>query len=279
MHSWLSAFILCREAGIHAGFPREYDDWSEVPLLLTPVPAGDSWGYHLYTPFWQRVRPYVEAGATLYASLSAASALSIPDVVELFGVNLADRAFWRPEVKLTFDEDFFGIRAGEVFEFSAQPGLQSTGVMLNVHDARVLARDHEGNPALLVHEVGQGHAVLCAYPIELMLGRTPNALEGRSNYWRLYRALKRLAGIQSLFSVDQPEVEVGCLTGKGRAYVIIVNHTPGTVSGNVVASHEGEATRIRPEGTEFVAEAGDTWPFELPGFTGALFEWRRLTGE
>lgn len=32
MQSWLSAFILCREAGIHVGFPREYDDWLEVPL-------------------------------------------------------------------------------------------------------------------------------------------------------------------------------------------------------------------------------------------------------
>jgi hypothetical protein len=88
-----------------------------------------------------------------------------------------------------------------------------------------------------------------------------------------------LAGIQSPFSVDQPEVEVGCLTSQGRAYVIIVNHTPGTVSDNVVALHKGEVTHIRPEGTELVAEAGDTWPFELPGFTGALFEWRRLAGE
>jgi hypothetical protein len=126
--------------------------------------------------------------------------------------------------------------------------------------------------------------VLCAYPIELMLGRTPNAFEGKSSYWRLYRALKGLAGIRSPFSVDRPEVEVGCLTGerKGspepgrRAYVIIVNHTPGTVDGNVVAAHRGEATRIQPEGTELVGEAGNSWPFELPGFTGALFEWRRL---
>lgn len=275
MQSWLSTFILCREAGIHVGFPREYDDWSEAPLLLTPAPAADTWGYHLYTPFWQRVRPYVEAGATLYTSLSAASALSIPDVIELFGVSLADRAFWRPEVELTFVEDFFGIRAGEVFEFAAQPGLQGTGVLLNVHDAQVLARDQDGNPALLVHDLGQGHAVLCAYPIELMLGRTPNVFEGRSSCWRLYRALKGLADTQSPFSVDRPEVEVGCLTGEGRDYVIIVNHTPGAVSGNVVASHKGQATRIRPEGIELVAEAGDTWLFELPGFTSALFEWRR----
>ena len=279
IQSWLSTFILCRQAGIHVGFPREYDDWSEVPLILAPVPAGDMWGYHLYTPFWGRVRPHVEAGATLYASLNAMSAIPIPEVIELFGANIADRAMWRPQVRLTFVEDFFGIQAGEVFEFTAQPGLQGMGAILNVHDARVLARDQDGNPALLVHEVGQGHAVLGAYPIELMLGKSPNAFEDGSSYWPLYRALKGLAGIQSPFSVDRPEVEVGCLTGVGRDYVIIVNHTPGTVSGDVVASHKGEATRTLPEGTELVAGTGDAWPFELPGFTGALFEWRRLTGE
>jgi endo-1,4-beta-mannosidase len=276
MQSWLSTFILCRQAGIHVGFPREYDGWSEVALLLAPAPASGTWGYHLYTPFWRRVRPCVEAGATLYASLSAASAIPIPDVIELFGASLADRAPRRPQVQLTFVEDFFGVRAGETFEFPAQPGLQGTGAMLNVHDARVLARDEGGWPALLVHELGQGHAVLCAYPVEFMLGATPNSFEGGPAFWRLYRALKGLAGIQSPFRVDRPEVEVGCLTGGGKDYVVLVNHAPGAVSDRVVASRgEGAARRILPEGAEPVEQAGGTWGFELPGFTGTLFEWRR----
>jgi len=277
IQSWLSTFILCRQVGIHVGFPREYDDWSEMPLLLTPVPASDMRGYHLYTPFWQRVRPHVEAGATLYASLCAASAIPIPDVIELFGANLTDRAVWLPQMQLIFVEDFFGIQAGEVFEFPAGPGLHGTGVLLNVHDARVLALDQDGNPALLVHELGQGHTVLCAYALEHMLGMTPNVFEGGSSYWRLYRALKGLAGIRSPFSVDQPEVEVGCLTGVGRDYVILVNHTPNTINGDVVASRgDGEVMHILPEGAEPVDQTGDSWPFELPGFTGTLFEWRQM---
>jgi hypothetical protein len=276
MQSWLSTFILCRQAGIHVGFPRECDDWSDLSLLLAPMPAPDSWGYHLYSTFWQRVRPRVEAGATLYASLSAASAIPIPDVVELFGANLADRAFWRQEVQLTFVEDFFDIRAGEVFEFLAPPGLQGTGALLNVHDARVLAHDQDGNPALLVHKVAQGCTVLCAYPIEYMLGKTPNALEGETPFWRLYRALKTFAGIQSPFSVDQPEVEVGCLVGEGRDYVILVNHSPKTVGGRAVASRgEGKVTHILPEGASPVTGDSSSWPFELPAFTGTAFEWRR----
>jgi hypothetical protein len=59
--------------------------------------------------------------------------------------------------------------------------------------------------------------------------------------------------------------------------VILVNHTPSTVSGKVVAQRgDGEAARILPEGAEPVEQAGSGWAFELPGFTGALFEWRHV---
>jgi len=233
-------------------------------------------GYHLYTTFWERVRPLVQAGATLYASLSATSAIPMTASLELFGAHIADRALRRPRVRLTFVEDFLGIRAGETFELPAGPGLQGTGAMLNVRDAQVLARDQDDKPALTVHECGQGHAVLCAYPIEFMLGVTPNAFEEGASCWRLYRALKRLAGIQSPFSVDRPEVEVGCLGGVGRDYVILVNHAPDTVQGEVVAAcGDGNVMHILPEGAEPVDRAADTWSFELPGFTGTLFEWRR----
>jgi endo-1,4-beta-mannosidase len=278
IQSWLSTFILCRQAGVQVGFPREYDaGWLDLPLILTPVPATSAWGYHLYVPFWQRVKPQVEVGATLYASLCARSALSIPDVIDLFGASLADRAMWRPEIKLTFAEEFFGLQAGETFEFHAPQGLQFTGVVLNVAGAQVIAHDQDGHPALVVHKLGQGQTVLCAYPIELILGVTPNAFEEEAAYWRLYRALKELAGIQSLFTVEQPEVEVGSLNGQDRDYVVLVNHSPRTISGNVVASRgKGRAFKILPEGSQAVGAAGNGWPFELPGFTGTLFEWRHL---
>ncbi len=118
--------------------------------------------------------------------------------------------------------------------------------------------------------------MLCAYPIEHMLGAMPNAFEGGASVWRLYKALKCLAGIQSPFSVDQPDVEVGCLSGEGRDYVVLVNHTSGTVSGEVTAAGgDGRATHILPGGGKSVMGEGNSWPFVLSGFTGALFEWRR----
>ena len=36
----------------------------------------------------------------------------------------------------------------------------------------------------------------------------------------------------------------------------------------------GTVTHVLPEGARPVDYAGESWPFELPGFTGILFEWR-----
>jgi hypothetical protein len=57
--------------------------------------------------------------------------------------------------------------------------------------------------------------------------------------------------------------------------VILVNHAPDTVQGEVVAARGGGSVReILPGGAEPVNQSGDSWDFELPGFTGTLFEWR-----
>lgn len=276
MQSWLSTFILCREAGIAVGFPREHDDWSGMRLILAPAPATTSPNpiCHLYASFWQRVRPYVEAGGTLYASLCAASAISIPDVSELFGASIADRAPWRPQVRLTFIEDFFGLRAGEAFELPCEPRLQDMGVALKIQGARILACDQDDLPAFIAYDLGSGHTVLCAYPIEHMLGVMPNAFEGDFCFWRMYRALKMLANIQSPFAVEEPAVELGHLSGVERDYVILVNHTADPIGGSVVAAQSGKASLVQPEGHQSITESGNAWPFELPGFTGALFEWQ-----
>ncbi len=277
IQSWLATYILSRQAGLSTGFPRECGDWSALPLILAPVPATASGvpSHHLYTSFWRRVRPHVEAGATLYASLCAASAMSIPDVVDLFGASMADRAPWRPQVQLTVVEDFHGLQAGETFDFAGELGLQGMGVALKVQGGRVIARDQDGRPAIVVRDVGQGHGVLCAYPIEHMLAVVPNALEGDSRVWHLYRALKRLAGIRSPFGADDPAVELGCLRGAKRDYVVLVNHTPHPAAGTVRAAGRGQAFHVAPEGAVPTGDAGDSWPFELPGFTGALYEWQR----
>jgi hypothetical protein len=168
------------------------------------------------------------------------------------------------------------VRAGETFLLPAPAGLAGMGVVLKVQGGRVVARDEDGRPALVIHRCGQGHSVLAAYPIEHMLASAPNSLEGQPAVGRLYGALKNLAGIRSPYRVAGASVELGCLLGEKHDYVVLVNHDGKPVSGTVVADRgRGQAFRIAPEGPE--PEEGDSegWPFTLPGFSGAVYEWRR----
>ena len=275
--AWLSAYILCRQAGLLAGFPRELDkEWQGRKLVLTPSPLTNTGGYQLYVPFWQHVLPWVAGGGSLYASLSAMSALSLPFVVDLFGVSLEDRLPWRGEITLEFTRPFAGISKGEKFTFQAREGLLYTGARLQIEGAQVLAIDQDGNPAFVTFETGQGRTALCAYPIEMMLGVTPNALEEETNYWKIYRALKTWAGVRSPYTVTAPQVEVGLLSSSQRDYVVLVNHSASPKEGRVAVT--GNARKIlkvehlTPAGRKAISPQATGFEYHLEGFSGTVFE-------
>ena len=271
--AWLTAYILCRQAGLLAGFPRELEEWQNRKLILTPSPLTNTGGYQLYVPFWQHILPWVKAGGSLYASISAMSALSIPFVGQLFGVSLEDRLPWRPEITIEFTHAFAGIPKGEKFTFQAQPGLLYTGARLQVEGARVIAIDQDGNPAFVTFETGQGRTALCAYPIEMMLGVTPNALEEDTHYWKLYRALKTWAGVRSPYAITAPQVEVGLLSGSQRDYVVLVNHSASTKEGRVAVTGSAlKVEQLTPDGRKSVSPQATGWEYHLEGFSGTVFE-------
>ena len=275
LKSWLASFILSRQAGIAVSFPRELDDWSNLRLILTPVPSTTSPNpiCHLYTNFWQKVKPNIEAGAVLYASLCAKSAISWPEATHLFGALIADRAAWQPIVRLTLTEDFYDLKMGDVIEINCPDGLEGMGVQLEVSAGRVLAVDQAGRPALVTKAVGQGHTVLCAYPLEYALGHTVNAFEKPGNEQLLFRCLKSLAQIQSPFSCDDAMLELGWLSGKDRDYVILSNHSANIVQSYVTASIPGIASYLSADGVQALSPAGQGFNVELPGFSGCIFEW------
>jgi endo-1,4-beta-mannosidase len=275
LKSWLASFILCRQAGIAVSFPRELDDWSKLRLILAPMPSTISPNptCHLYTTFWQRAKPCIEGGAVLYASLCAKSAISLPEVVVLFGALIADRSPWQPIVRLTMTEDFYDLKIGDVIEINCPEGLEGMGVQLEVTDGRVLAIDQAGQPALLTKSVGLGHTVLCAYPLEYALGNAVNAFEAPGNGQRFYRCLKSLALIQSPFSINHPALELGWLSGKDRDYVILTNHSADSVRTAVAAINPGKASCLSADGVQALSPAGQGFNVELSGFSGCIFEW------
>lgn len=273
MQSWLSTFILSRQAGLAVGFPREFDNWQEQKLVLTPSPITNTGGYHLYVPFWQRIQPWVAAGGRLYASLSAMSALSIPFVAELFGITIEDRLPWRSEVTIEFNDEFSGISKGERFNFHASSGLEYTGALLQLEGAKVIAHDQDGNPTFVTFKNGKGRSALCAYPIEMMLGITPNAFEGGSPYWKIYRALKHWADIHSTYDVNDPQVELGLLSGQELDYVVLVNHTSVVKEGRLVTiKNPIKVDLLQPTARQAVVLKDKAWDYHLEGFSGIIFE-------
>jgi endo-1,4-beta-mannosidase len=277
--AWLSTYILCHQAGISLGFPRELGNWQQYPLLLTPAPLTHTNDYAPYVPFWQQILPWVKEGGSLYGSLSMKSALSIPDVTNLFGASIADRAFYQPEITIKFSEDFYGIQKGEEFKFAAS-NLELTGVLLKPEGAKPVAYDQNGNPAVVVFANGKGRTALCSHPIEMMLGVTPNAFEQNSEYWKIYRALKRWAGIRSPYEVDSPNVELSLLTGESRDYVVLVNHSPSPEQGDVTFMNEFSSVKIiLPEGKKPVKIDSGRLHYNLECFSGVIFEVEKKKNE
>ena len=273
----LSSFILCRQAGLSIGFPREKEDWQKSKLLLTPSPLINIGGYHLFVTFWQKALSWVGSGGHLYASLSAMSALPIPTVVDLFGVQIDDRLPWCSTVKIKFIEDFHGIRKGEVFEFQAPNGLEFTGAKVKLEGAKVIAEDQNGNPAILIHTNKFGQTALCTYPLEAMLGKTPNVFEGESSFEEFYRSLKKWAGIHSPYSVDNSSLELGVLAGKNKDYVILVNHSGNSENGNITAKTLGfQVDLLTPDGRQTVKVQDNGWEYTIEPFSGLVFEVIRL---
>ncbi len=273
--SWLASYILSRQAGMTVSFPRELDDWSKLALILTPVPSTTSPNpiCHLYTTFWQKALPIIENGAVLYASLCGKSALPMPDATDLFGAQLADRAPWQSSVHLTMIEDFFSLKVGDVIEVTCPEGIVGMGMQLEMADGRVLAVDQEGRPALITKSINKGHTVLCAYPLEYSLGNNANAFEKPGNYQRLYRSLKSLAQIQSPFSIDDPRIEIGWLSGRDCDYVFLINHSHQSSTIDVRSRVPGKAHCLSSDTAQAYGIETTSFKVELSGFSGCIYKW------
>lgn len=127
------------------------------------------------------------------------------------------------ELAMTFTEDFGSVRAGETLRFPVAGNEDSRAWLPVVPDgARVVATDAHGRPALLVHEIGAGRAVLATYPLEHMAARTARVNPEQTH--RLYAALAEVAGAARPVTVDTPLVSADTLVHEdGRRFLWLVS--------------------------------------------------------
>ncbi len=273
--SWLSSFILARQAGLKAGFPREYSDWQNYPVLLLPSPLTGTNRFlvHVHTDFWEKAREYVENGGVLYASLCGDTA--IPEMESLFGARLMDHAPVN-NVQLKVVNTWGSLNRGDVFDYSASAGnSRHWAATLSVRGGTVIAVDQDGRPALVANRLGKGKTLLCAYPVESYLASLPAAFEKAENTWRVYQAFREWAGVSPRFWTNQPSAEAVSLDAQDHGYVVVVNHSskPQPVVVNSTL-HLKSIRRIMPDGERPISLNGPQWHLDLQPYDAAVFGWK-----
>jgi beta-galactosidase len=272
--AWLSTLILARQSGLKVGFPREYSDWEKIPMLLLPAPITSTSDnlVHIHTSFWGKAKDYVQQGGVIYASLCGD--VAIPDMDELFGARLADHAP-AENVTLKVIHPFGELQPGDAFIYQIDiSNPKNWAATLDIRAGQVIAVDQESRPALIANQFGKGKTLLCAYPIESYLAQKPAAFEGDENFYCIYQALRHWAGVHSLFTTDQPAVEVSTLAGPNRGYAIFANHKSLKCEVNI--SSQLKLARIRqvtPSGLQELKLNRQNWMILLDGFSGAVIEW------
>jgi len=272
--AWLSAFILARQAGLKADFPREYSDWQSHPLMLLPAPltSTDNYLVQVHTDFWDKARQYVEQGGALYASVAGDAA--IPEMENLFGARLVDHAS-ASDVTLKVITAWGGLKPGDEFHYSSSDSPHKWAAVLEVRGGTVVAVDQAGRPALVANTLGKGKTLLCAYPIESYLAGVPSVFDQEENTHRIYRAFRDWADVKPRFQSDRPAVEAVSLDAKDRGYVVIVNHSASPQAVTVSSAFTLKSVQqVTPTGGRAVALQGSKWKLDLEPFEAAVFDWR-----
>jgi len=273
--SWLSSFVLARRAGIKADFPREYDDWTKLPMLLMPSPltSTESFLVHVHSDFWEKAKQYVSRGGALYASVAADAA--IPGMESLFGARMVD-ANPKDEVTLKVVAPFGDLKVGDTFHYavpSATP--RSWGTILEVKGGMVIAVDQDNKPALVANTLGSGKALLSAYPLENYLANLPAAFDKPENTQRIYESFRDWAGLKPQFRSDQASVEVCGLTGGSHGYIVVTNHGPSPQNVTITAASPlHSVTRITSQGATSVQITSATFKIDMAPYEGAVLEWK-----
>ena len=280
MSSALTSFILARQAGLKADFPREYGDWETRPMLFMPSPitsTSDPFLAHVHSDFYEKARKYVEKGGFLYASLACRWRCAGNDLV-VWRTHCGSRHFHGSHNKNDGALREFESRETRCTTSVPSASLQSWGVLLEVSTGKVIAVDQDGHPALVINSLGAGKTLLSAYPIEHYLAGVPGAFDQPENTRKLYEAFREWTGVKPPFRSDRPEVEVSSLKGDHRGYLVVVNHSDHPQDSAILSSAVRctSYSSITPDGANpLPLETAQTQRVHLDPYEAAILEWKQ----
>ncbi|MEU5026515.1 glycoside hydrolase 5 family protein [Streptomyces milbemycinicus] len=229
------SYVATRAADLPVGFTREADGLpGDAALYLLPATR------QLTTRTRRELEHRAHEGATVYLSFCSGEHPGtrgpwFDDLDGLFGVELqlsygVAEPIEDDVLEMTFTADFGGLTVGDTLRFPVA-GNEDSRAYLPVlpRDARVVAVDAHGRPALLVRDTGRGRTVLATYPLEHMAARTARVNPEETH--RLYAALADVAGVRRPVTVDSPHVGADVLVHEdGRRFVWLVSQSPAELT-------------------------------------------------
>jgi hypothetical protein len=279
VRGWLNAFVMAARAGLSVAFPRERldDAWPDAALLLLPAPLASTSStlHHVRTSFWRGAADFFAGGGALWLSCSAD--VAIPEMAELLGCRIVDRAPADGSAVLRFVRDWGPFARGDELQLPAGAAtLQTRGVRLAAPEADVVAVDADGEPALVAIRRGRGWAVTCAFPVELLLAGVPDAHGPGDRSWGLYAGLAALAGVAEPASVGHPDVTTGMLRGPAGGLVAVTNHGPADLRvGLRLPEGAHDVRAFGPAGPKALRIGDGAVDLDLPAHGATLVGWHR----
>lgn len=211
-----AAYTLAKAAGFDLGFATHRHEWPEADVYLMPSCSSAS---TIYGRHWRELLRRVEAGATLYLSLSNAF---ISSFKEITGVEIRTRRERRGPVELRADGLSLRIPTSGVHIPLAYE--------LEPRTAEVLATEPDGNPVFCRNQLGKGCVYFLGTSLETGLSNTPGVYEDPDND---FSALYRIFGASALGRrlVQKPAAATHLhlsehpVPGSSKVLVVGINHT------------------------------------------------------
>ncbi|MDP0497204.1 MAG: beta-galactosidase trimerization domain-containing protein [Verrucomicrobiota bacterium JB024] len=245
---YFNAYLLCRQAGIHADFVWEYDDLSAYRLVIAPALAENT----IYHEGWQNLQDYAAGGGCVYFSYDG---LDAGDINAFAGIRVQHRKSRQPKGPIVTP-------AGELTYAEEHAPLD---LDFTLDTAKVCFSYADGKPALVRNTFGQGQVFFMADPIEKMLGMMPRAYATDASY-QLYAHLGTAAGIQPPCRNATP----GVLTSyhqapsSSEAFVTAINFTGAAIQERLVLTNRAARVTSLNDQVQARLDADGSLLLDLP---------------
>jgi len=240
-----AAHILAKSVGFDVRFVKPDHDWPDAELYLLPSCEGTA---SLYRRHWKQLMPRIEAGATLYISMSNAVISGFKDIT---GLEVQVRRPRAGQVGVNFTD-------GSKLTIPTAGSNLPLKYQFKVLDAEVLATEDDGNPVFARKRVGKGWVYFLGTAMETALSHTSGVYEDEANdFAAIYREIGRHVIAKRLIRKEPEQTALHLsehpMPGEDAVMCVAINHASCEVETTLTLDERVKAV----EALHGAAEKGD----------------------